>query len=82
MAEVITKDVDDEENFGGIRQGRLDFYYNRMGHKLTKLFYIIIQPEEEEKLPAVTLKIIDNLLSKQIPKICDFFIFNSLRKVL
>ena len=30
----------------------------------------------------VILKIIDLFLSKQIPKICDFFIFTSLKKVL
>jgi len=30
----------------------------------------------------VVLKIIDNFLSKSIPKICDFFIFTSLKKVL
>jgi len=62
--DVVTKDVGDEENFAGIRRGRLDFYYNRMDHKLTKLFYILVQPEEEENMTMVVLKIIDCFLSK------------------
>jgi len=30
----------------------------------------------------VTLKIIDKLLSSQIPKVCDFFVFTGLKRVL
>ena len=41
-----------------------------------------MQPEDEEKMPLVVLKIIDGFLSKGIPKICDFFIFHSLKKVI
>ena len=33
-------------------------------------------------MPLVSLKIIDNLIRSQIPKILDFFIFASLKKVL
>ena len=49
---------------------------------MTKLFYLIAQPEDEERMPMVVLKIIDSFLSKNIPKINDFFIFTSLKKVL
>lgn len=40
------------------------------------------RPEDEEKAILVVLKIIDGFLAKNIPKIADFFIFNSLKKVL
>lgn len=33
-------------------------------------------------MSLVTLKIIDNLLRPQIPQICDFFLFTSLKRVL
>ena len=61
---------------------RIDFYFNRVDHKLTKLFFLIAQPDDEEKIPNVVFKIIDSFLSKNIPKITDFFIFTSLKKVL
>ena len=75
-AAVQTKDVDD------VFRRKLDFFYNRHDHQLTKLFYQLVQPDEEEKMGLVTLKIIDNLLRPQIPQICDFFLFTSLKRVL
>lgn len=63
-------------------RGRLDFFYNRKDHKLAKLFYLLVQPDDEEKMVLVTLRIIDGFLAKHIPKILDFFIFSSLKKVL
>ena len=80
-AGVITKDIFEYDPHT-MNRARIDFYYNRKDHKLTKLFYLIAQPEEEESMPMAVLKIIDTFLSKNIPKINDFFIFTSLKKVL
>ena len=80
-ANVVTKDIFGYDSHT-MNRARIDFYYNRQDHKLTKLFYLIAQPEEEESMPMAVLKIIDTLLSKNIPKINDFFIFTSLKKVL
>ena len=77
--EVVTKDVPEYET---LMKGKIDFFYKRQNHQLMKIFYLIAQPSDEEKMPIVVLKIIDNFLAKAIPKICDFFIFNSLKRVL
>ena len=77
--EVVTKDVLEYE---ALMKGKIDFFYKRQDHQLMKIFYLLVQPSDEEKMPIVVLKIIDNFLGKGIPKICDFFIFNSLRRVL
>ena len=77
---VVTKDIFGYDSVAN--RARIDFYFNRQEHKLTKLFYLIAQPEDEERMPMVVLKIIDSFLSKNIPKINDFFIFTSLKKVL
>ena len=80
-AGVVTKDIFGYES-AALNKGRTEFFYNRADHKLTKLFYLIVQPEDEEMMPMVVLKIIDSFLAKNIPKINDFFIFTSLKKVL
>ena len=58
LADVVTDDVLDlgQTNF---RKCKVDFLYNREDHQLTKLFFLIAEPEDEEKLPLVVLKIID-----------------------
>jgi hypothetical protein len=82
MAEVVTKDLFDYNPIVGTKARNIDFYYNREDHQLTKIFYLIAQPEDEEKILLVVLKIIDVFIGKNIPKIADFFIFSSLKKVL
>ena len=77
--EVVTKDV---LEYNTLMKGKIDFFYKRQDHELMKIFFLLVQPSDEEKMPIVVLKIIDNFLGKAIPKICDFFIFNSLRRVL
>ena len=81
MPEVVTDEFEYDPK-AAFRRGRLDYIYNREGHKLKSIFFLIAQPDEEEKLPLVVLKIIDGLLIKNIPKILDFFIFTSLKRVL
>ena len=81
MTEVETKDVYAYDT-AVLKRGRIEFYYNRQAHELTRLFYLIASPEDEEKMPVIVLKIIDGFLAKNIPKICDFFVFTSLKKVL
>ena len=80
VVDVQTKEMNHHELL--LKKGRLDFFYNRKDHKLSKLFYHLVQPEDEEKMPLVTFRIIDGFLAKQIPKILDFFIFGSLKRVL
>lgn len=80
-AGVVTKDIFGYDE-ATLNRVRIDFYFNRVDHKMTKLFYLIAQPDDEERIPVVVLKIIDTFLSKNIPKINDFFIFTSLKKVL
>ena len=78
---VVTKDIFGYDS-ATMNRCKIDFYYNRQDHKLTKLFYLLVQPDDEESMPMIVLKIIDTFLSKNIPKINDFFIFTSLKKVL
>ena len=59
-----------------------DLIFNIDDHKYQKLFLIMTNPIDTEKIPVVAIKIIDNFIGKQIPKILDFFIFSSLKKVL
>ena len=80
-AGVVTKDIFGYDS-DVLHKGKIEFYYNREDHQLQKLFYLIVQPEDEEMIPFVVLKIIDSFLSKNIPKVNDFFIFTSLKKVL
>ena len=49
------------------------------------MFNIFTNPSQalkDEKYQMVSLKIIDNLFEKEIPEIIEFFVFNSLEKVL
>ena len=80
-AGVVTKDIFGYDS-ATMNRAKIDFFYNRADHRVTKLFYLLVQPEDEEKMPMVVLKIIDSFLGKNIPKINDFFIFTSLKKVL
>ena len=58
-----------------LKELRVDFSYNREEHECHKLFRLLASPAEEEKMPVVVLKIIDNFILKQVPSILDFFIF-------
>ena len=80
IMDVKTEAVDCHAN--ALKRTRVDYYFNRRDHKLTKVFYLLAEPDDEEKLLLVALKVIDGFLAKNIPKIADFFIFGSLRKVL
>jgi hypothetical protein len=59
-----------------------DLVYNVEEHKYQKLFLLLTNPIDNEKMPLTAVKIIDNFIGKHIPKILDFFIFSSLKKVL
>ena len=59
-----------------------DLLFNIDEHSYLKLFLILTNPLEDEKIPLVCIKIIDGFIGKQLPKILDFFIFSSLKKVL
>ena len=59
-----------------------DLLFNMDDHSYQKLFMILTNPVDDEKIPLVCIKIIDSLIGKQLPKILDFFIFSSLKKVL
>lgn len=61
---------------------KVDYTYNRQEHESLILFRLIAAPPEEEKIPIVVLKIIENFILKQVPSILDFFIFESLQKLL
>ena len=65
-----------------LKELRVDYSYNREEHEHQKLFLIVASPADEEKMPVVVLKIIDNFILKQVPPILDFFIFTSLQKLL
>jgi hypothetical protein len=54
---------------------RIDFIYDRNDHYHKRLFYLIVKPSQDEKQILVVLKIIDNLLMKEIPQIMNFFVF-------
>lgn len=69
-------------NATALKRGRVDYYFNRQDHQLSKLFYLMARPKDEEKVILVVVKIIDGFLAKNIPAIADFFIFGSLKKVL
>ena len=61
---------------------KVDYTYNRQEHESLTLFRLIASPPEEEKIPIVVLKIIEGFILKQVPTILDFFIFESLQKLL
>ena len=57
--EVQTQDIN---AFDELLRRKLDYFYNRQGHELGRVFYNLVQHDEEEKMNTVALKIIDNLL--------------------
>ena len=57
---------------------KVDYTYNREEHDSLTLFRLIAAPPNEEKMPVVVLKIIEDFILKQIPSILNFFIFDSL----
>ena len=61
---------------------KVDYTYNRDEHQSLTLFRLLAAPPNEEKIPVVVLKIIEDFILKQIPSILDFFIFESLQKLL
>ena len=81
IADVVTGDMY-EYDPTLVRKNKNEFQFNSMAHQHEKIFKLIAAPGEFEKLPVVAIKIVDNLLKKQIPEILDFFIFRSLRRVL